>query len=222
MRIQIVVLDDHWLRRIGCERVIESASDLECVLAAPLSRLNEESIDVASVDVVVYGMSLPVGEGIRRLQRLSRRWPQCPVLVLGTDDGSIYGRRILDAGGAGVVGPRVKPYEVRAALRVVADGDWYIPSSVEASIVSGARRRGSTSVARLLSPRELEVLCRITQGEVNREIADALEVSPKTVSTFRSRILKKLDLRNDVELTHFAIRAGLVAMSDVKQRQAST
>lgn len=230
--IRVLICDDNCVRRTGLRSILEDEPNVDVVADVDSCALDDDaeapngttvlprtapvSVDREEIDLVLLGLVLPVADGLKALERISQRFAGRPVLVVGAHEGALYGRQVLEVGGSGYLSHRADAWQLVKAVRVVAAGDWYITPAVETSMVGFRRRSGAEASASLLSPRELEVVCHIAVGRSTREIAADLDISPKTVSTYRTRVQKKLDLNNDVEITHYALQSDLVSLGETQ------
>ncbi len=208
--IRVLVADDHAVVREGLKRMIEAAGDMALAGEAAdgpalLSRLAAVPCDVVVMDLAMPGMS-----GLDLLNEIRRRNPTLPVLILSMYPADQYAVRALMEGAAGYVHKGGPPGELVTAIRAVAEGRRYISAGVAeglaAHLDATARRPPHTE----LSNREFQILCLIARGGRVGEIARELDLSVKTVSTFRRRVLDKLKLRSTAELVRYALRHKLV------------
>lgn len=208
MTIRVLLADDHpmvlrGLRDLlaaepGCS-VVGEAED-----APALQRLARE----LEWDVIVLDLQMPGAAGLELLKNLVSWFPRRPILVHSLHSEEQYALRALRAGAAGYITKMAKPREFVAALRQVASGGTYASPSLAERLVRDVRRPAGPAHDRL-SDRELEVLRGIASGKSVSDLAIELSLSVKTVSTYRARILEKLDLRHNAELTRYALDHGL-------------
>jgi two-component system invasion response regulator UvrY len=197
--------------RAGLRRLIEESEDIEVVAEAAdgkeaLAKANEESPDVAVIDISMPGM-----DGLEVVTRLHSLRPEIPILVLTMHEEEQYVIRALGAGAMGYVTKRSAPEELVRAVRKVYGGGRYLSEAASEALASRlARGTGGESLLDSLSNREVQVLRALALGKTNREIADSYNLSVKTVDTYRARLLNKLRLRNNAELSRFAIQHHLI------------
>jgi DNA-binding NarL/FixJ family response regulator len=158
----------------------------------------------------VLDINMPGRSGFEVLQELKQRQPKLPVLVLTAYPEDQLALRALEAGAAAYVTKQSANEELVAALKKVLAGSSYISGSLAEKIAGRMRRGLGTQPHEKLSPREFEVMVKLAAGRSLKEIAAELSLSVKTVSTFRSRVLEKLGLQNNVELAHYAAEHGLL------------
>ena len=208
--IRVLLADDHTMFREGLKQVLAREEDITVAAEAgngaeTLLLLREHQVDVLILDISMPGMS-----GLDVLGELRREKPALPILVLSMHPEEQYAVRVMRAGASGYLTKESAASELINALHRVAAGGKYVSQTLAEHLVE-VLDSGSVQVPhQLLSEREFQVMLRLASGESLREIADALYLSEKTITTYRARILDKLDLRNNVELTHYAIRNGLV------------
>ncbi|MGD8227393.1 MAG: response regulator transcription factor [Desulfobacteraceae bacterium] len=209
--IKVLLADDHHVVREGFRRIVEDAGDMKVVAEAADGREAIEQVKKTAPDVAVIDISMPGTDGLEVISQLRYSHPELPILILTMHDEEQYVVRAISAGAMGYVTKRVAPEQLVEAIRKVHAGRRYITDSVaEMLALRMTRGAGGTSPLDNLSDREIQVLRRLAIGHTNREIAETYHISVKTVDTYRLRLLQKLNLRNNAELTRFAIQAGLI------------
>ena len=209
--IRVVLADDHAVVRRGVRQILGEADDIEVVAEArdygELSALLRDQ----ACDVVILDISMPGKNGIEALKALRERLPRLAVLVLSMFPEDQYALRALKAGAAGYVSKEAAPEKLVEAIRLAARGKKYITPEVAqalaAQLDAGARPE---KLHEVLSDREYETLRLIASGKKLSEIAEAMSLSPKTVSVYRARLLEKMKMRTNADLTHYAVKHGLV------------
>lgn len=209
--IRVVLADDHAIVRRGVRQILGEADDIEVVAEArdygELSRLLRDQ----ACDVLVLDISMPGKNGIEALKALRERLPRLAVLVLSMFPEDQYALRALKAGAAGYVSKEAAPEKLVEAIRLAARGKKYITPEVAQALASqldaGARPENPHEA---LSDREYETLRLIASGKKLSEIAEAMSLSPKTVSVYRARLLEKMKMRTNADLTHYAVKHGLI------------
>ncbi len=209
--IRILLVDDHALFRSGVKSILDEMEGMEVVAEAASG---EEAVDIvrdAPPDVVLMDVNMEGIGGIEATRRVLHVAPDVKVIALTALDDTPFPNQLLDAGAVGYVTKGCPAVELALAINKVMRGDHYICQDVaqRLSLTSLVNKGESTPVSKL-SPREMQVMLMITHGETTQEISDSLFLSPKTICTYRSRLFEKLDIHNDVELTHFALRHGLL------------
>ena len=210
--IRVLLADDHDLVRIGIKHLLESHHGFRVVGEA---RNGEEAIALATEytpDVILMDVSMPKMGGLEATEKLLRINPDFKIIVLSVHATGLVPTRMLETGATGYVTKGGDPSEIVAAIKAVARGQRYVCAEVAQSMVLDffdVSRKSLDS----LSPRELQVMLMVSRGQKVEDISETLCVSPKTVSTYRRRLLNKLSATTDVELTHLALRYGLIEPS---------
>ncbi|MDB4443975.1 response regulator transcription factor [bacterium] len=209
--IKILLADDHSIVRDGLRRIVEDAGDMAVIAEAADGTEAIEQVQRTLPDVAVIDISMPGMDGLEVISRLHHYYPDLPILILTMHEEEQYVVRGISAGAMGYVTKRSAPEELVKAIRKVHGGGRYLTESA-AEILALRLGRGALNASPLdaLSDREIQVLRRLALGQTNREIAETYHLSIKTVDTYRSRLLRKLNLRNNAELARFAIQNGLI------------
>lgn len=206
--IRIVLADDHQILLAGLKRLIESKGDMEVVAMATDATTAIEATHTHRPDVLVLDISMP-GGGLEVARRIREMELPTKIVILTMYAEDRYVMEAVRLGAAGYVLKRAADKELIDAIRAVAAGDAYLtPAAVRLLLATQQNENGRTEPA--LSPREREVLRFTARGFSNLEIAERLFVSPKTVDTYRSRIMAKLDLHRRSELVEYALGHGLL------------
>ena len=205
--LKILTIDDHEVVRRGLKDMFtaESATFGE-------ARTGAEAIDLVrkqAWDIAVLDISLGGRSGLEVLVELKQLRPRLPVLILSMHAEEQYAVRAFKAGASGYINKASSGEELRRAILKIIKGGQYVGPSLAEKIVVQLSQSGKVP-HESLSNREFEVLCSIASGKTVNEIADQLSLSNKTISTYRRRILDKMEMRTNAELTHYAIRNGLV------------
>ena len=209
--IRILLVDDHALFRSGMRSILEEHPDMDVIGEAESGEAAVEFVRREKPDVVLMDIHMSGIGGIEATRRIQRIAPEVKVVALTALDQEPFPSRLLDAGARGYLTKGCPAEELIQAIEQVMRDEHYISNDVAQKLsLSRWVNKGEASPVAKLSPREMQVMLMITQGKSNQEISDALFLSPKTVSTYRARIFEKLGVKNDVELTHFAMRHGLI------------
>jgi two-component system, NarL family, invasion response regulator UvrY len=206
--IRILIADDHPLVRRGLRDLLADEPGFQIAGEAEDEASLRQLAREAEWDLCVLDLRLPGSNGLELIKTLKGWFPDRPVLVLSMHPEEQYAVRALRSGAAGYVNKAAPPRELIAALRKVSAGGTWVSGALAERLAAGLRGAGMPDHQRL-SDRELEVLRLIASGKSQTEIAAQLALSVKTVSTYRSRILAKLDLRHNAELTRYALDHGL-------------
>lgn len=208
--IKILIADDHPIVRAGLKQMLADAEDIEVTAEASdghelLRRIRSEDVDVLLLDLTMPGLN-----GLDALKQIKVEKPDLPVLVLSMHPEDQYGIRILKAGAAGYLMKSAAPDQLLGAIRKVHHGGRYVSPALAEKLALGLQTGSAGLPHEGLSDREYQVLCLIASGKTVKEIAAALAISEKTVSTYRTRILEKMNMKSNAELTHYAIKHALV------------
>ena len=210
---RILLADDHAVVRRGIRLVLEAEPDLRVVAEAGDGAEALEAALNADVDLAIFDITMPRLTGLQAAARIARDRPDLRVLILSMHENEQYFFEALRAGAAGYVLKSAADRDLVEACRAAMRGQSFLyPGAVRALVTDylARARRGETPPEDPLTERELEVVKLIAEGYSGREIAEELLLSEKTVDRHRSNILDKLDLRDRVELTRYAIRRGLI------------
>jgi len=209
--IKVLLADDHSIVRAGLRRIVEESGDMEVIAEAADGREAIRLVRKTAPDVAVIDISMPGLDGLEVVSRLRGHRPDLPILILTMHEEGQYVVRAIQAGAMGYMTKQSAPEQLLKAIRKIFEGSRYLTDeAAEALALRVARGSGEQSPLDSLSMRELQVLRRLAMGHTNREIASAYSISIKTVDTYRSRLLKKLNLRNNAELSRFAIQNRLI------------
>ncbi|MGE5256866.1 MAG: response regulator [Hyphomicrobiales bacterium] len=208
--IKTVIADDHPIVRAGLKQILAEASDIKVAAEAGDGHELLRLIRMGGVDVVLLDITMPGLMGLDALKQLRVENPDLPILVLSMHPEDQYGIRVLKAGASGYLMKSAAPEQLVGAIRKVYRGGKYVSPSL-AEKMAFSLQTGATGLPHeALSDREYQVLCMIASGKTVKEIAGQLSLSEKTISTYRARILEKMDMKSSAELTHYAIKFNLV------------
>jgi two-component system invasion response regulator UvrY len=209
--IRVLLADDHSIVRAGLRRLVEGAGDMVVVAEASDGREAIHRVHETMPDVAVIDISMPGIDGLEVIGQLISHYPKLPILVLTMHEEEQYVVRAIGAGAMGYISKRSAAEQLLKAIRKVDSGGRYLDDTAAESLALRMTRKAEAkSPIDSLSNREIQVLRRLAMGQSNREIAEDYHISVKTVDTYRSRLLKKLHLRNNAELTRFAIQNRLI------------
>jgi len=207
----VLLADDHGIVRRGLKSLLESQPGLEVVGEAADGRTAWEQAKECQPDIVVMDLSMPQLNGAQATERLKQACPQVKVLALTVHEDKGYVYQLLQAGASGYVLKLAAAAELIHAIRVVAAGGVYLDPTVARTIMANYMHKPALGEAvrrSQLSERETAVLCRIAKGYTTKEIAAQLALSTNTVETYKTRLLKKLDLRSRADIVRYALRQG--------------
>ncbi len=208
--IRILVADDHPLFREGVKQILAETNDIIAADEASNGREVLAKLGQARYDVILLDISMPGESGVEILKQIKNIRPDQVVLILSMHPEEQYALRVLRAGASGYVTKENTPDELILAIRKVATGGRYISSKLGEELASRLDKGFGVPRHEQLSDREHQILVMIASGKTTGEIADELSLSAKTVSTYRTRMLEKMNMKTDVELTHYVIQYELV------------
>jgi DNA-binding NarL/FixJ family response regulator len=208
--IRVLVADDHRVVREGVKRILADTPDMRVSGEAGNGREAFAKVVKQNWDVVLLDLSMPGKGGLEVLHDLKRLRPQLPVLVFSVHTGGQYAMRAFKAGAVGFLPKDSLAQELVTALRKVAHGGRYVSAALAEQLVFEVTRKSDQPLHSELSDREYQVLCLLAAGNAVSDIAQELALSVKTISTYRTRILSKLNLKSSAELIRYAIRHQLV------------
>lgn len=211
--IRVGLCDDHDIVRRGLALLLGQAGDITVVVEAENFGSLHQQLLATTCDVLVIDIEMPGRNGIEAISLLRREMPKMAALVLSSHPESVYAVRALRAGAAGYLNKAGAPEQLVAAVRQVAAGRKFISAEVSEALAASIAGETAENPHELLSDREFQVMRLIAGGQKLSRIAEALSLSPKTVSVYRQRVLTKLGLSNNVELARYAIRNGLTPES---------
>jgi len=204
-KIKVLLADDHPVARKGILKILDSASDISVVDEAENGQEVLRLADEKHYDVLVLDISMPGIGGLEALKVLKKRNPGIRVLIMSARSEEEYGLRAIKAGASGYLTKDSAPEKLVEAIRKLGMGLRYITPTIAALLADAFEYKGDQPVAELLSDREYQVMMLIVRGKTNNEIGDELFLSPKTISTYRGRILMKLNLKRSKDLIQYAI-----------------
>ncbi|MCU7496545.1 MAG: response regulator transcription factor [Ignavibacteria bacterium] len=209
--IKLMIADDHALLRTGLKKIICSETDMEVTCEAR----NAEDVLILlrknKVSIIILDINMPGRSGLDLLYDLKTMYPGISVLILSINSEEQFARRCLEAGASGYMNKDIEPDEFISAIRKIAQGHKYFSDRfMEILLEEVENRRTGKMPHEALSAREFEVMRLIANGAKYREIAEAMSISEKTISTYRNRILTKLNLKNTDQIKEYARRNELV------------
>jgi len=208
--IRVLIADDHAVVRRGVRQILEETSDIEVTGEAASASELWPKVREGRFDAVVLDVNLPGRSGLELLGDLKWERPELPVLILTVHSEDQYAVRALKAGASGFLTKESAPEKLVDAIRKIAEGRRFITPEVAEKLASSVARGDAGPPHEALSDREFQILKMIASGKTVSQIGRELALSVKTISTHRTRILKKMNLKTNAELTHYAIRSGLV------------
>ncbi len=207
---QVLIVDDHRLVRSGLRRLLEDVGHISVVGEAESGEDAIRLMKTCTPDVVLMDINMPGMGGMEATRRLLQAYPQIKIIVLSIFDAKPFPTSLMQVGAAGYLTKSCGISEIVNAIDAVCRGGRYISADVAPQLALALLPGTEESSLKKLSLRELQVLLMVVQGRNVQEISSNLYLSPKTVSTYRVRLFDKLAVQNDVELTHLAMRHGLI------------
>ena len=208
--IDVLIADDHGIVRSGLRMLIDRQTDMKVIAEADDGVVALESTQAHRPDVAVLDVSMPRMTGLQAAREIRAHVPDTRVVLLSMHDDERYFLEGLEAGAAGYVLKRAADTDLIGAVRTVAAGRSFLSDDAQRALMDEWLEKGSPEPDDRLTPRELEVVKLIAEAFTNRQIAETLKLSEKTVESHRANVLSKLGMRDRVELVRYAIRRGLV------------
>ena len=209
--IRIAIVDDHAVVRAGLRQYFAEQPDFEVVAEASSGREAVDIVRRGDVDVILMDISMPEQSGVDALAAIKARAPDLPVLILSGFAEEHYATTLLRQGASGYLSKGCDPEEIVKAIRTVYRGRKYITAGVAERLADGlGGGTGDQPAHEQLSERELQVFLRLAKGETIGHMADSMSLSVKTVSTYRTRVMEKMQLASNSDLTYYALKNGLI------------
>lgn len=208
--IKVFIADDHALIREGIKNLLSPLSDIKLVgeTANPFEII--EQIRVNKCDVLILDLSMPGKNGLDVLKEIKSIFPETKILIMTMMPEDQFAKRTLKAGASGYLTKESAPDELITAIRRIASGRKYVSQSLAEKLAQDLDDTAEKPIQDLLSDREFQVMKMMASGKSQTDIAIKLSISVSTVNTYRSRILKKLNLKTNAELIHFAYQNNLI------------
>ena len=208
--IRVGIVDDHKIVRAGLRQFLSEHVDLRVTGEAGNGVEALEMARQGELDVMLLDLSMPEQGGVDALKAIKARAPELPVLILSGFPETHYAITLLRQGASGYLNKECDPEEIVQAIRTVSMGRKYISQAVATLLAEGVAGGLERPAHELLSERELQVFLRLAKGETIGSMAEAMFLSVKTVSTYRTRVLEKLKLGSNSDLTYYAMTHGLI------------
>jgi two-component system, NarL family, invasion response regulator UvrY len=208
--IRVGIVDDHAIVRTGLRQFLSEHVDLRITGEAANGREALELARAGETDVLLMDLSMPDQGGVDALAAIKARFPDLRVLILSGFPEAHYATTLLRQGASGYINKEADPEEIVKAIRTVALGRRYITPAVAEMLADGMAAGSDRPAHENLSERELQVFLRLAKGETIGHMAESMFLSVKTVSTYRTRVLEKLKLASNSDLTYYALKNGLI------------
>jgi two-component system, NarL family, invasion response regulator UvrY len=208
--LRIMIVDDHDVVRVGFKQILVEHSRFNVTAEANSAKQALEALRQQSFDIVLLDLSLPDGSGVDILRKIKERYPDTKVLMLSGFAEEQYGVNMLRAGAAGFLSKTCTSEQLISAIETIAIGRRYISPKLAEILAEGLNSPTDKPLHEQLSEREFQIFCRLSEGKTVSDIAESLFISVKTVSTYRARLLDKMGLKSNSELTYYALKNGLI------------
>jgi len=208
--IKILIADDHAIVREGLKQIVAEESDMEVTGEAANADEVFEILRTNNFDIAIIDINMPGKSGLDLLKDLKVQLPKLPLLILSMYGEEQYGIRALKAGASGYLRKASAPNELVAAIRKIVSGGKYISQQLAENLADTVDKSYNQLPHENLSDREYEIMCKIASGESAEQISDDLSISIHTFYTYRNRILEKMKMKSNVELTQYVINNKLI------------
>lgn len=208
--IKVLIADDHPVVRRGLKQILAEEPDITVVGEASHAQELLEQMRKQHCDVIVLDITMPGRGGLDALKELRHERPKLPVLILSIHPEDQFGLRVLKAGAAGYMTKESAPDQLVKAIRKVFGGGKYLSPSLAEILAFDIDHDTKKPPHETLSDREYQVMCLLASGKTASDVSRELSLSAKTISTYRTRILEKMKMKTNAELTHYAIKNRLV------------
>lgn len=208
--IRVLIADDHAIVRQGLRLILSDTPDMVVAGEAEDGVKAMHMVRKGGWDVVLMDVTMPERNGIDTLKLMKKEYPKLPVIILSMHPEEHYAIRALKAGASGYLTKQSAPDQLVTAIRQVASGKKYVSAAVAEQLANAIGEDTDKLPHEKLSDREYQTLCLIASGKALSQIAEELNLSVKTVSVYRARLLEKMQLKNNAELTHYGLKHGLV------------
>ncbi len=209
-KIKILIADDHAIVREGLKQIVAEEKDILVAGEAENSEQMMELLEKEKWSLVVLDINMPGKSGLEALKDIKLQYPELPVLILSMFSEDQYGIRAIKAGASGYLKKVSAPTELVTAIRKIVSGGKYINPSLAEKLADKFGETEKKSLHEKLSDREYQIMCNIALGKSAEEIAQDLSISINTVYTYRNRILEKMSMKSNVELTQYVMQNKLV------------
>ncbi|MEE9190374.1 MAG: response regulator transcription factor [Candidatus Neomarinimicrobiota bacterium] len=208
--INVILADDHPIFRKGLSEILQEAGDIQISGEAANAREIFTMLDTVDCNILILDIKMPGQSGLDILKQLNKTHPNLKILVLSMHPEEQYAIRVLRAGASGYLNKETVPEDIVRAVRRINSGRKFITESIADQLARSLGKDFKKRRFETLSDREYELMCMIATGKTLTTIANDLSLSIKTVSTYRTRLLQKMKMKSNAELTHYAISNNLV------------
>lgn len=207
---KIVMVDDHAIVRAGLKQILAEAGEIEAIEESASIEDLFNKLRKTKFDLIILDLNMPGRSGFEAIRELKNIYPEIPILVLSMYDEEQYGLRCLREGASGYLKKSSATEELVKAIKTVLNGRKYISQQLAEILLNDYDNKDEQTLLKKLTNRELEVLIRIARGQTIDEISKEMCLSQPTIYTYRTRLMEKLNLKSNVEITQFAIRNNLI------------
>ena len=208
--IRILIADDHAIVRAGLKQFIADQLDMEVTGEAATGAETIALVRSQEFDIVLLDISMPDKNGIDTLKTIKQIRPDLPVLILSGHAEEQYAVNLLRAGASGYLNKETASTQLVGAVRTAVQGRKYVSPTLAQVLAEGISGSGDEPLHGSLSQREFQIFCKLAGGQAVSQIADELHLSVKTVSTYRTRVLEKMGMKSNADLTYYAVKNGLI------------
>lgn len=208
--INILIADDHAIVREGLKQIVAEEPDIKVIGEAENASQVFELLKTKDINIIILDINMPGKSGLEALKDLRKDYPKIPVLILSMYSEEQYGLRALKSGASGFLKKVSAPEELVKAIRKIFYSGKYISTELAEKLVENFNENGKILRHEQLSNRELQIMCEIGKGKSAEEMADDLSISIHTVYSYRNRILEKMKLKSNVELTQYVLKNKLI------------
>jgi len=208
--IRILIADDHAIVRAGLKQFIADQLDMEVAGEAATGAETIALVRTQEFDIVLLDISMPDKNGIDTLKAIKHIKPELPVLILSAHAEEQYAVNLLRAGASGYINKETASTQLVGAVRTAVQGRKYVSPTLAQVLAEGISGNGDEPLHGSLSQREFQIFCKLAGGQAVSQIADELHLSVKTVSTYRTRVLEKMGMKSNADLTYYAVKNGLI------------
>jgi two-component system invasion response regulator UvrY len=208
--IRILIADDHAIVRAGLKQFIADQLDMEVAGEAATGAETIALVRTQEFDIVLLDISMPDKNGIDTLKTIKHVKPELPVLILSAHAEEQYAVNLLRAGASGYINKETASTQLVGAVRTAVQGRKYVSPTLAQVLAEGISGNGDEPLHGSLSQREFQIFCKLAGGQAVSQIAEELHLSVKTVSTYRTRVLEKMGMKSNADLTYYAVKNGLI------------
>ena len=217
-KIKVLLAEDHTIVRKGIRVLLDAEADIEVVGEAENGQEAVALVEKFMPDLALIDNTMPILNGLEATRQIKKRFPQVKVLVLTMHTTAEYVSQFLQAGVSGYLIKQTAPKELIRAIRAIHQGDSFLSPAISKVVIEGYIQHASTPQTQdnyeTLTDRERQILQMITEGLSNREIAEELCISVKTVNNHRTNLMDKLNIHNTAKLVKYAIRKGVISLDE--------